>query len=292
MPFLFQEYSTDTIVSRKITFIPDATAINGLSAGDVRYATITIKTMRNATEVDSETFSVAIYTAMHPVFSIEAVTDSVNEAGTAQFKATTTSDPGTGSHSAMFTATNIKGSYLKTADLNTSKPVSLTFTADQQQNPTSWTSNTFDLALRADNSTDEENGDNCTVSLDRATGDISSATFTTDPNSVASVAVKDLTVPVITFTDATAIQAPADAVFTFTATPKPWQPLSIRYKPTNETGSFLDTTDGASGVIRTINPKLTFTDSGNNGTATLNLSTIIDTDNASGEISVEISGRF
>ena len=116
------------------------------------------------------------------------------------------------------------------------------------------------LELRANNSTDEDNGI-ISIKLDRPSGSISSATFTTDPNSVASVAVKDLTVPVITFTDAAAIQAPADAVFTFTATPKPWQPLAIRYTPTNSMGSFLDTTDGASGVIRTIDPKLTFTDS-------------------------------
>ena len=211
-------YSTDTIASRKITFIPDATAINGLGTGDVRYATITVKTMRSSTEIDSETFTVAIYKAMKPVFSIEAVTDSVNEGGTAQFKVTTNTDPDINvTHSAMFTPKNVKGTYLKTADVDTSKPVDLTFTADQAQNPTSWTSNTFDLELRTDNSTDEENGI-ITVSLDRASGSISSATFTTDPNNTALVTVKDLTVPTITFENATGIQAQADAVFTLTAT--------------------------------------------------------------------------
>ena len=188
-----------TTVKRKITFIPDASAVNGLNAGDVRYATITVSTMRSSIVVKTETFTVAIYGAMLPVFKISAVTDSVIEGGTAQFKITTDSDPGTTSHAVTFTPKNTKGSFLKTADLDASKSISnLTFTPDQQQNPTSWTSNTIDLELRTNNNTDEDHGI-IAIKLDRPSGSISSATFTTDPNSVATIAVKDQTVPVITF---------------------------------------------------------------------------------------------
>ena len=121
--------SSYTTVGRKITFIPDATAVNGLSAGDVRYATITVSTMRSSNVIKTETFTVAIYGAMLPVFKISAVTDSINEGGTAQFKITTDSDPGTTTHAVTYTPTNTKGSFLKSADLNTSKSISnLTFT--------------------------------------------------------------------------------------------------------------------------------------------------------------------
>ncbi len=286
-------HSDYTTVRRKITFIPDATAVNGLSAGDVRYATIAVSTMRSSNVINTETFTVAIYGATLPVFKVSAVTDSVNEGGTAQFKITTDSDPGTTTHAVTFTPTNTKGSFLKAADLNTSKSISnLTFTPDQQQNTTSWTSNTIDLELRADNSTDEDHGI-ISIKLDRPSGSISSATFTTDPNSVATVAVKDQSVPVISFVNAPGISAGADAVFTLTSTPPTWQDLAIQFTPTNSIGEFLDETAGDSGVVRITNPKIDFPtgDSFPSGmsssTATLTIPTMLD-DVATGEISVRI----
>ena len=276
-------YTSNSTVSRKLRFDPDDSAITGLSSGEVRYSTITVKTMRSSNEISRVTFTVAIYRTEIPIFTISAVDTAVNEGESVTLKVTTDTDPAANTFNINYTPTNIKGSLSTETSITES---AVTFTADAGSSPQTW-SKEFEFQLRSNNSEDEENGV-VSVKLDRVMDALTNVTYATNPNNTATIAVKDLTVPVITFTGPAPIEAPADAVFTFTATPKPWQPLAIRYKPTNQTGNFLDTTDGASGVIRTFDPKLTFTDSGNNGTATLNLSTIIDTDNASGEISVEI----
>ena len=278
-------YSTNSTVSRKLRFDPDDSAITGLSTGEVRYATITVKTMRSTTEINSVTFTVAIYRSDKPIFTISAVDTAVNEGESVTLKVTTDTDPSSSSFDVKYTPTNVKGSLSTETSIT---ETAVTFTADSGSNPQTW-SKEFEFQLRGNNSVDEENGI-VSIKLDRIMDALTNANidYTTDPNNTATISVKDLTVPKITFVDAPAIQAPADAVFTLTATPKPWQPLAIRYTPTNSMGSFLDTTDGASGAIRMIDQKLTFTDSSGNGTATLSIPTIIDGDNSSGEISVEI----
>ena len=280
--------TTETIVNHNFRFVPDDSVIGGLTAGDVRFSTITVKVMRSSNAISTESYTVAIYKADKPLYTISAVDTSVNEGESVTLKVTTDVDPTAITNpSVKYTPKNTIGSFL-TAETSVTEP--LTFVADSGSS--TW-SDEFELQLRDDNSKDETDGI-ITIKLDAPNSSISSANYVTDPSNVAIVEVKDLTVPVITFVDASAVNQGSDAQFTLTATPPTWQDLAIRFKPTNSTGNFLDETAGDSDKARIADPIVdfptgdSFPDTATMSTGILTIPTIVDKNNATGMISVEL----
>ena len=275
-----------SIVTRNFKFVPDNSAIGNLTDGEVRYSTITVKVMRSSNVISTESYTVSIYKAEKPVFRIFATDNSksINEGGTITLNVVADADPGTTAVPIKYVPTNSKGLFLTTGDHNAEKDDSVTFTPDSGSSPPTW-SGTFDFDLRNDNENDETDGI-IVIKLKEPDASISSANYVTDPNNVAIVEVKDLTVPRITFENASAVNQGSDGVFTLTADKQPWEPLAIRFIPSNTSGNFLNLTDGDSGLPRT-SPKITFSGSGTI-TGDLNIPTILDKANATGTISVTL----
>ena len=71
-------HTESSIVTRNFRFVPDDSAIGGLTGGEVRYSTITVKVMRSSNVVSTESYTVSIYKADKPVFTISAV-DTLSE---------------------------------------------------------------------------------------------------------------------------------------------------------------------------------------------------------------------
>ena len=284
-------HNTNTIVTRNFKFIPDDSAIGSLMAGEQRYSTITIKVMRNAQEIRSESYTVSIYKADKPTFRIFATDNSksIDEDGTISLNVVADSDPGTTSASISYTAVNTVGNFLAAADHNTPKTHMLT-NIGQDPGASTYSGDTFTLPLRTANTTDDTDGI-ISIKLNNPTGSLSSASaaYVTDPSNVAIVEVKDLaaTVPTITIENATAVNQGTPAAFTLTADTQPHAPLAIRFTATNTTGNFLDLTNGLSGMPRTISPKITFSGSPTS-TGTLSIPTILDKATETGTISVTL----
>ena len=81
-----------------------------------------------------------------------------------------------------------------------------------------------------------------------------------------------------------------NAEFTITASVLPWQPLAIKYTPTNGSGSnYLDPMGGASGTERTSEPIVfTLDGAGPTATGTLIVPTTTDSNTTSGSIDIQL----
>ena len=282
------------IETRQFKFKPNATNIRNLSAGSVRYSTITIATTSGSNTTNMETMTIAIYRAELPNFTISVVNSSINEGDSARFKITADKDPGTSPITISITPTNTAGNYLEESNDSNgnsrmsgdSRSVPVTFTQTPGQNE--WTS-TFDIAMRNIDNKDADHG-LVTVVLDPITGSITSATYTTTPDNSASVQIVDQDVPKISIAPAANIVANQNAEFTLTTDIEPWQPLAVRYIPTETGSNYLDTTNGISGAERITYPPITFTLAGAGPMATgiLTLPTITDANVSSGSINIQL----
>ena len=288
-------YGTSTgfhTVMRNFRFEPNASQINQLQPpGEVRKSTLTVKLMRGSEVISTERFTVVIYRADKPNFTI-ANASAVNEGDSAQFTITADRDPGSSPVTINFTPSNTNGEYLKITDSNgTSQPSGRSRTDDVMFSPSGavWTG-TLPIETVA-NTNDQENG-LITVVLDEVTSSLTSLDYTTSPapDNSATVAVNDLSKPEISIAPAPAIVSTENAEFTITASVLPWQPLAIKYTPTNGSGSnYLDPMDGTSGTERTSDPIIfTLDGAGPTATGTLIVPTTTDSNTTSGSIDIQL----
>ena len=290
------DYGTNTgfqTDSRRLVYRPKTNDIKQLDDGSVRELRVTINLQRGSNTISSTTYTIVIYKADLPNFTISDAT-AIDEGGTAQFTITADRNPGS-SVTINYTPTNTTGSYLKTTDdSGTSQPsgdsrsTSVNF-GPAQGSTTEWTGTLEVETVANDN---DEPPRTITVVLDPVTGSIASAAYTAAlaPDNSATVTINDLSKPEISIAPASAIVSTDNAEFTLTADIVPWQPLAIKYTPSESGSSYLDTTDGASGTERTADPKIEFTatGSGTEATGTLIIPTIADTNATSGTISVQL----
>ena len=265
-------------VTRRFQFRPDSTFIGNLRAGEVRYSTLTVKTLNGTDTISSQTFTIAIYRSDLPNFKISIANSTINEGETAEFTITADRNPGTSPVTIHYIPTNTVGSFLSgTSDSSTSKPVIF-----QSQGSNTWTGT---LEVETNNNSGDETHGVITVVLDESTTTYTTATA---PDNTASVSITDLSTPTISIAAAPDIVEGQFARFKVTSNIRPWKPLAIRYTPTESSTEFLDTTNGASGTTRVANPAVTFTPEGNSFTGTLLVPTQVDSDMDSGTITVQL----
>ena len=283
------------IETRQFKFKPNTTNIRNLVAGSVRYSTITISTTSGSNTIDTKTLAIAIYRTDLPNFSISVVNSTINEGDSAQFKITADKNPGSSPVTINITPTNTAGNYLEESNDSNgnsrmsgdSRSVPITFSQTPGQNE--WTS-TFDIAMRNIDNIDADHGW-VTVILDPITGPVTSSTYTTSPDNSAKVQIIDQDVPKISINPVANIVANQYAEFTLTADIEPWQPLAVRYIPTEASSNYLDTTNGASGAERIAYPKISFARAGAGpmATGTLSIPTVADSNVTSGSISIQLT---
>ena len=296
------DYGTNTgfqIDSRRLVYRPNTNDIKQqLNVdGSVRELRVTINLQRGSNTISSTTYTIVIYKADLPNFTISDAT-AIDEGGTAQFTITADRDPGSSPVTISYTPTNTTGNHLKTTDdsgtpqpskqSGRSRSTPVTF-SPAQGSTTEWTATLEVETVANDN---DEPPRTITVVLDPVTGSIASAGYTAAlaPDNSATVTINDLSKPEISIAPASAIVSTDNAEFTLTADVVPWQALAIKFTPNESGSSYLDTTDGASGVERTANPKIEFTATGSGtvATGTLVIPTIADTNATSGTISVQL----
>ena len=91
---VYQSDTTFHTATRRILFKPHVSNINNLTIGDVGYSSIKVTTKRGNTDISTQTFRVAIFRTNKPTFSIEAVSSTANEGGSAMFRVSSDIDPG------------------------------------------------------------------------------------------------------------------------------------------------------------------------------------------------------
>ena len=175
-------------VTRRFQFRPDSTFIGNLRAGEVRYSTLTVKTLNGTDTISSQTFTIAIYRSdLNPNFKISIANSTINEGETAMFTITADRNPGTSPVTIHYIPTNTVGSFLSgTSDSSTSKPVIF-----QSQGSNTWTGT---LEVETNNNSGDETHGVITVVLDESTTTYTTATA---PDNTASVSITDLSTPTI-----------------------------------------------------------------------------------------------
>ena len=279
-------------VSRNFVFKPNSANINALQSGDTRTLTLTIKTMRGTDTINTETLTITIRKSTKPNFTITAVTGTINEGGTATFEVSSDLDPGSSQIDLNYIAFekdfDTTAKYLPDGVHNVSQPLPLNFT-NPPGGDNVWT-DTFTVAMKTADDNDTKPGE-ITVTLQPVAANLA-YTVATAPNNSAKVTVNDLTTPEITIADAPRTIAGTAAEFTLMTRTKPWQPLGIRYIPTETGTSFLNPSRGDPGDMITIDPKITFSPSPDNAqifVGTLSIPTRVDPDgNTSGTISIQL----
>ena len=243
-------------IVRRIKFIPDATALQNLSDNDEHISYLEIKIKRGNAVIATQQISIVIARPTTPILSISAVNSETNEGVASQFKVIASYNPGKTIR--MYYTANDPSSYLGTTTQTSGnyRWEDLTF---RETSPGSgvW-EDTFSVSMR---SVDGKDADHGIVSLTIAPDQSATKEYTVSgaPNNSAKVTVKDLDRPVISIANAPATKSTFRAMFKLTTTIEPWQPLAIRYIPTNSSGNFLDTTAGNSGATRIADPKIKFT---------------------------------
>ena len=267
-------------VTRRFQFRPNSTFIGNLNAGEVRYSTLTVKTLSGSDTISSQTFTIAIYRSDLPNFKISIANSTINEGENAEFTITADKAP-PNSVTISYTPTNTVGNFLSgTAD----SPRQATLTNFTKTSGVDEWTDTFTVAMRANNNTDETHGI-VTVALNPSTTIYTTATA---PDNSATVSITDLSTPSISIAAAPNIVEGQFARFTVSSDIQPWRPLAIRFTPTETTTTFLDTTNGDTGTTRVANPAINFAPEGNSFTGTLLVPTKTDSANAMGTINVQL----
>ena len=248
--------------SRQFLFKPNLTNIKLIPASESRQSTLTVKINDGTNDIVTKKFTVTIHNITKPVFSIEAVTSTIDEGGTMQFKVTSDINPGTSTYEDVtYTPVNTEGDYLASTLDNVSQEVDLTFTSETVNGEEVWTE-TFDVALRAIDTTSTSPG-KVTVTLDPITitnpADVVYLVATT-PNNSAEVTVNDATPITLTIADAPDTYATKPAQFVLTASTQPYRPIRVKYTPDNLGGaSFLDEDPSLGGnAVDRISDPITF----------------------------------
>ena len=228
--------------SRQFLFKPNLMNIKLIPAGESRQSTLTVKINDGTNDIVTKKFTITIHNISKPVFSIEAVTSTIDEGGTMQFKVTSDINPGTSIYeNVAYTPVNTEEDYLASTLDGESQEVDLTFTSETVNGEVVWT-DTFDVQL------DQIDGDSTapgkvTVTLDPV--DITNPAevvyvVASTPNNSAEVTVNDATSITITIADAPDTYATKPAQFVLTASPQPYRPIRVKYTPEDEPGkSFL-----------------------------------------------------
>ena len=225
------------------------------------------------------------------MITIEQASMNIDEAGTATITLIADDDPVRTDLMVSYTPneTSTNTSYLKNDSDGNGTGVTRTASLDFDLNTTTnkWEAE-IEIETNDDNQMDERNGV-ILVTLN-SPGAQAGYTIGTDPNDRVTINVKDGTVPTITIEDANGISPTQTAQFQLTANTQPWQPLAIRYTPSETGSNFLAPAAGSTGTPTSATPSITFTDTNGSPpiTGTLLIPTIADNANTSGTISIEL----
>ena len=196
-------------ITRKVLFRPDLDAIKALPANARRISTLTIKVLDGATSVTETTFEVTLDFGK-PTLTLSAVTQTINEGDTAQFKVTANLDPGPNEIRVNYTPTETGTNFLDSTDgaSGTVRMVNLNFTKTSGQ--AEWT-DTFTMNTQLDN-IDGTSG-TISVAINPSTGNLKYLTPQTPTPAV--ITINDIEVPEISIAAPTSneIQPGRDAVF-------------------------------------------------------------------------------
>ncbi len=179
-------------VTRRFQFRPDSTFIGNLGAGEVRYSTLTVKTLNGTDTISSQTFTIAIYRSDLPNFKISIANSTINEGDTAIFTITADKNPGSTPVNVNYIPSDTVGEFLRVSDGASGTPRPNSPVTFQPQGNNTWTG-TLPVRMRNNNNMDETHGI-VTVVLNESTTTYTTATA---PDNTASVSITDRNTPTI-----------------------------------------------------------------------------------------------
>ena len=179
--------------------------------------------------------TVKIVDVPHPTFSITDISTPINEGEIASFVVTATENPKQ-PITLNYSITNSEGDYFTTDDESTTDVVettatgSVTTTFEKPGGASQWTT-TIPIQSRLSDSKDADHG-KFKVTLNSSTP---AGLIATAPDNDGEIIVHDDSTPTISISNAPLTLAGRNATFTLESDLQPWEPLTIRYKPVNET---------------------------------------------------------
>ena len=210
--------------------------------------------------------------------SIAAKNTSIQEGEEAKFVITSSENP-RGALKVKYTPTDPIG-FIDTSTVTSGTAIEKTLTFSQLHTSAPWTAE-ISIPMRNADGNDSNHSD-LVVTLN--TNDAGYA-IANAPNHSATTKVYNTDIPVIEISNASAVEYGNDAEFILQASIRPWQNLTVRFTPENETGNFLDANTYTSET--TYEKAVPFAATGDI-TGTLPIPTVDDPDNDSGTIKVTL----
>ena len=277
-----------------VSFAPDSTQIGNLTANSAIQLETTITPSGGSTiETDTLTFNVlAEFTKQ--MISINGTSIDINEAGTATITLTADDDPVIPLDiSYTPTETSTGTSYLKDDDdgngSTDTRTERLEFMNTAPQGAQAKWEATIEIETERD---DLDKIDGVIEVVLNSVAQDADYSIGTNPADRITINVNDLDVPLISIEDAPNAILPNAAQFTLTSDIQPREALTIRYKPKNITGNFLEvTTNGANDMPRDVPTPISFAPPSGATTpitGTLMVPTTTDASNVTGTFTVEL----
>ena len=277
-----------------VSFAPDSTQIGNLTADSAIQLETTITPSGGSTiETDTLTFNIlAEFTKQ--MISINGTSIDINEAGTATITLTADDDPVIPLDiSYTPTETSTGTSYLKddddgngSTDTRTERLIFMNTASPGAEEK--WTA---DIEIETERDNLDKIDGVIEVVLNSVAQD-ADYSIGTNPADRITINVNDLDVPLISIEDAPNAVLPNAAQFTLTSDIQPQEALTIRYKPKNTTGNFLEvTTNGANDMPRDVTTAITFAPPPGATTpitGILEVPTTTDANNDTGTFTVEL----
>ena len=284
-----------------VSFAPNTTNITPLTDNTVIQLVTTITPSGgSAIETDTLTFNILASVTKRTI-SIEESSVDITEGGTATITLTADGNP-VNSIDVSYkpTETSTGTAYLKNDSDGNGSGVARTAedlifrNTAQSGSPEKWTA-VIEIPTNIIDGMDKANGV-IEVVLEPVASDADYSVATSPAGADRiTINVKDFDVPEISIEDAPNAILPNAAQFTLTSDIQPRTALTIRYKPNNTTGNFLEVaTNGAANMDRSVPTAITFAPPPGGATSPitgiLTVPTITDDNNDAGVISVELLG--
>ena len=221
-----------------------------------------------------------------PELSVISVSNTINEGEMAKFIVTSSIQPES-TLDVEYTPTDVSGSYLDATANPTGVEKMETLRFEQRFGSPDWTA---EINLRTRNEDrNTQNGGDISLLLSPS-DDPTSFVIASAPNNLATVAIQDTDIPIISIQDASDTLVGRTATFTLVSDIQPSQALNVTYIVRETEGNFLDSSitpgDEQSKLFTFDTP----TDQG--FTTTLEINTEADANSESGKISVTIFDDF
>ena len=274
-------------LSRQVLFKPNLTEIKALTDGDSRKSRLTITILNGTDEVAETTFEVTIEKKGIPIISFSQANAVVTatEGGNLNFVVSANFNPGANAIDVKYrlseTGTNYRGDNV---EIDKALEIPLTFRPDGIF---------FTAEIPVDLSDpDTTNTGPGTISIVLDTPD-SDALYEIDENNKSATAtIVDTLLPRVSIEDASPTFNGTDIIFTLKSDIEVSKPFTIKVKPENSIGNFLDVSGSgkASGATRDI-PNVRFPRTSPTQTTfshELRIPTVIDDTLVEGEIDIEL----